>query len=107
MPVFSKVRHTIAAATAFSGIPVNVHDGTSQITWAVTLTGNGANSYDVEFTLDDLNDPEVSANWYDSVSAQTASNVGNITVPVRGIRLNCVTVSGSSDATFRVLQSGT
>ena len=34
------------------------------------------------------------------------SNVGNITVPIRGIRLNITAVSASSNATFRVLQSG-
>jgi hypothetical protein len=106
MPVFHQSRHVISAVTAFTPVPLNVHDGTSQITWSLERGGNGTSTYDIEFTLDDLQDADVSALWLDSVSGQTASNVGNITVPIRGVRLNITAASGSSHATFRLLQSG-
>jgi len=106
MPISSNVQHILGATTAFAGVPMNIHDGTSQISWIVNLTGDGTATYSVQFTLDNIMDSTVSALWVDSVTAQTTDNVGNITVPVRGIRLNITAVSASSNATFRVLQSG-
>ena len=106
MPTEAFQRVVLATTTALPAIPLNIHDGTSQVTWIVQLDGSGSIAYDIEFTLDNILDPAVSAVFVDSVSAQTVSNVGNITVPIRGIRMNITTVSASSNATFRVLQSG-
>lgn len=107
MVVYAQQRAILGGTTTFSTIPLNVLDGTSEVTWMVRLDGNGTATYDVEFTLDDVLDADVSAVFDQSVSGQTTSNNGNITVPIRGIRLNITAVSASSNATFRVLQSGT
>ena len=106
MPVLKQQTAVLAATTAFPAIPLDYHDANSKVTWAMDLSGSGSVAYDIEFTLDKITQTGVSAVWYHSVSAQTADNVGNITVPVSGIRANFTTVSASSNATFRVLQSG-
>lgn len=106
MPTRARQEVTLAAATAFTPIPLDYHDGNSQVSWALSHGGSGSVAYDVEFTLDNVLDAAVSAVWFDSVSAQTGTNVGTITTPVAAIRVNFVTVSASSHATFRVLQSG-
>lgn len=106
MPVVSQQRHILAATTAFPAVPLNIHDGNAQTNWAVSLDGSGSAAYSVQFTLDEVMKGDVSAVWFDSVSGQTATNHGSITVPITGIRLNMTTVSASSNATFRVVQSG-
>ena len=107
MPVVAQQRHILAATTAFPAVPLNIHDGNAKTTWAVSLDGSGSAAYAVQFTLDPVMEGDVSAVWFDSVSGQTSSNQGNITVPITGVRLNMTTVSASSNATFRVVQSGT
>lgn len=106
MPVRAQQRHVISAATAMTPIPLNIHDGNAQTSWAMSNDGSGSVSYKIQFTLDDVLDADVSAVWFDSVSAQTGTNVGVIATPITGIRANYVTVSASSNATFRVIQSG-
>ena len=106
MPIEAFQRVVLAATTALPAIPLNIHDGTAQVTWVVQLDGSGSIAYDIEFTLDNILDPAVSAVFVDSVSAQTTNNVGTITTPIRAIRMNITTVSASSNATFRVTQSG-
>ena len=106
MPVRAQQRVILASTTALPVVPLDIHDANSQVSWAVSLDGNGSVAYKIQFTLDNVLNSAVSAVFYDSVSAQTTTNVGNITVPVAGIRCNFTTVSASSNAPFRVLQSG-
>jgi len=106
MPIKSAQFQAVTSAQNFAFIPLNIHQPDFKVTWAVVKTGSGDATYAVQGTLDNIQDSSVSANVFDIVSGQTASNDGSITTPMQAVRLRITAVSASSDVSFRVLQSG-
>lgn len=76
---------------------------------ALGVTVTGTVNYTVQYTFDDVfasGFTPASANWIDhpSLTAQTATKDSNIAYPVRGIRLNVA--SGSGTTRLTIIQAG-
>lgn len=72
--------------------------------WSVEGIGGGVTgTYNVEYTLDDVN-AVASPTWFASVSAATANGTGFIGQPVQFIRVNFTTGPVGGNTTFRILQ---
>lgn len=97
-------------------VPLNTLVEDFGVTFAVSISTalTSGRNYDVEHTLDNIQNPNVSARYFDhsTVSAETATQDASYTEPVRAIRLkinntkaSVVAVSGLA-VTMRVLQAG-
>ena len=94
------VQATPVAATNANVSPFNIGFG---------VAVNGSVTYTVQHTFDDVyasGFAPASATWYNhpSVQGQTISMDGNYAFPVRGIRVNITSGTGSVTAT--ILQAG-
>ena len=79
---------------------------------AIGTIVTGAAGYNVEFTLNDLDQitgtTAANATWYQhaTISALAVSTTGNIQFPVRGIRLNVITAGSiASSVTANFIQA--
>lgn len=96
-----------ATSVVLGPIPLDIYDANAQVTWVLSMSNQNGATGDVEVTVDNLLDASVSAKWVDSVSAISTDRVGNITMPISGIRYISTAVSGGgTNVSFRVLQSG-
>lgn len=104
------VSRTYSAASVVPGpqTPVNM----DFIPFGTTLLGvaivEGEASFSVEFTLDDVNDPNVTAFWFtlDDIPAGTnETTYASVYFPLRFVRLNLEALTGTVQ--FKVAQSTT
>ena len=67
---------------------------------------SGTVTYTVQYTLDDVLDPAVTATWFShaTLAAQSATAAGSQVTPVRAFRLT--NTAGTGSTTLTVLQSG-
>jgi hypothetical protein len=74
------------------------------VTYACDITGTI--NYDVEHTLDDLNDPTITPHWFDdaTLNNETTDQFGNIAYPVRFSRI--AVNSGTGTIRAAILQAG-
>lgn len=105
---------TTGAITSGSGdegvtqtIPTDWRENPFELAIAVILSSGASLTYKAQHTLDDVQDPTAVLNWLDNdaLAAKTASDDGNLSFPVRGVRLN-ITVFTSGTATVTFIQSG-
>ncbi len=102
-----RVIQTTAASAAITlpWIPLNMQVEDPQIQWHFNRTGNGTADLDVEYTLDNVLDPDVSAVAINEASVATAT-AASMDHPAMAIRLAVASASGNNVLTFRVLQAG-
>lgn len=104
MPVRSV--QTTAAAGALPWVPLNVHSDDPQVQWSYNRSGNGSITAAVQYTLDNVLDPDVSALAIQVTALSTAVHAAHLGHPATAIRLNITAASGANTVTFRVLQTG-
>lgn len=95
----------VSGARILSHIPLDVHGGNAKVQWSVNHSGNGTFTAAVEYTLDKIQDTDVSALWL-SEAALTATSAATMDHPAAAIRLNISAASGNNIFGFRVLQTG-
>ena len=106
MPTRIAVTTAASAATVLGPYALNVHnDGSQEVQWQFTKSGNGTFTATVEYTLDNVLDAGVSAAWIVERTPAAAS-AATMTHPASGIRLNISAASGNNQIGFRVLQTG-
>jgi hypothetical protein len=88
---------TYTTTGAKETIPVDWYISNFQITLGVEIL-SGACTYTVEFTVSDIYDSTITPVWFShpSLTSQTTSNVSNLAFPVRGVRLNISSITGST-----------
>lgn len=71
------------------------------------LLSGGTATYNIEYTNDDVWSGVAPTNWTPvaSMSALSASGVGSLAAPVRGVRIN-VTAAAGGTVTLRIVQAG-
>lgn len=104
MPI--RVRQeTAATATSLPWIPLNIHNMDAPTTFVVNKGVNFARTFQVQFTVDDIFDADVSAFPVTAFEAVDVTS-GVLDQPMTAIRLRVVLGSGSATTSFRVLQGG-
>ena len=103
---------TVLASTniALPWIPLDVHADVFNISWFLNRTGSGGQLAAVQGTLDNVQQPGVSAAVAFTLADVSSNSGGGATAaawttPLAAIRVR-VSASASSDMTFRVLQVG-
>ena len=108
MPV--QVIQTTAASGAVTlpWVPLNIHDENPRVQWSLNKTGNGTFTANIDYTLDDMLDADVSALAIaDTAETFAAATAREMSHPASGIRLVISAASGNNQIAFRVLQTGT
>ena len=106
MPVRVVQASAVSAPATFATVPLNVHnDGSQEVQWQFTKSGNGTFTAVVEYTIDDVFDADVSAAFI-TESTPAAASAATMTHPATGIRLRMSAASGNNQIGFRVLQTG-
>lgn len=101
-------------------IPITTHTGTADaqfnadwalrpfnLSYAVEVPGGVTISYTVQYTLDDVNDLSWTPVWIadpTNGSAQTATQGGFYSFPIRGLRVNVTALAGGT-ARLAVIQA--
>jgi hypothetical protein len=100
---------TVSSQTTSAWIPVDYRQAPFNVSIAVVVAGGSTLTYSVQHTFDDIFDSSVTPTAWDAsdanLVAETASQDGAITSPVRAVRLN-VTAFTAGSATMTVLQGG-
>lgn len=99
------------SASAYPWFPLDHHIENFNVAYTVVKSGSGDVTYNVQKTLNNLephaiNVSAVSALATDLFGSAAATTAAGITVPAVAIRVNVLTVSGTSNLTFQVLQAG-
>ena len=96
---------TVSTVTSGAWIPLDHYKNPFSVSLAVVVTGTI--TYNVQYTLDDVFDSTVTptALPLSDMTSLTATDTGNLILPVKAVRLNVSAVSGGS-ATLTVLQAG-
>lgn len=96
---------TATAAGASEVVPVNWRSDDFKLGIAVVISGTLTCSVQVTMT-DDLS-TATSDDWFDhdTLSVMTSSDIGNVVVPITGVRLN-VTSFTSGSAKMNIVSSG-
>ena len=108
MRKFKDRNYVGVSAGKYPWIPVDTYAESFSVTFAATMFGTGQVSANIEGTLDNVQDPTVSANAFFIVTAlaSTGNSVdGLITQPCAALRLS-VAVSGSANVRLKLLQAG-
>ena len=89
-------------------VPFNLYAAPTNIALGATLL-SGAATYTVQYTFDDVQDPNyvaASGNWVDHtyLAAKTASSDSNIAYPVTAVRLRVT--AGTGTVRLAVIQAG-
>jgi hypothetical protein len=84
--------------------PLELYGSNFQVTVSAAII-SGTATYTVEFSTDDPYDPTVTMVWFPhpSLTSQTVNNISNIAFPVRAVRINVATNTGS--IRFGILQA--
>jgi hypothetical protein len=98
---------TVSSQSTSATIPVDWRENDFKVSIGVVLSGGATLTYSVQHTFDDIQDASITPTWFDNdtLTSETATNDGNLSFPVRAVRLN-VTSYTSGDATMAILQAG-
>lgn len=102
MPNANSATYTTTGAKT----PVIVDDQQSPFNASVAAIVVGTGTYGVEFTMDDVNNSNITPVWFPDANlppGQTANGVSNYMFPIRAVRIN-ITVIGGAGIRFVVLQ---
>ena len=103
------VQTIVAAAPAGAQTPYGCDwmQAPFNISWKVDGLGTTTGTYSVEYTLDDVNSV-TTPTWTQVVpSLQTANGIGQITFPIRFLRVNFTVGPVGGNCTFTALQGQT
>lgn len=99
------LRQTFAAASSGAQTALGIdwrENGATGFTYEVQFNSGASGSVTVETTLDDVNDPSITADWIAETGAITSDTRGVIGHPVQYVRLNISSLTGGT-LTFKVL----
>jgi hypothetical protein len=99
------LRQTFAAASSGAQTALGIdwrENGATGFTYEVQYNSGASGSVTVETTLDDVNDPSITADWIAETGAITSDTRGVIGHPVQYVRLNISSLTGGT-LTFKVL----
>ena len=99
------LRQTFAAASSGAQTALGIdwrENGATGFTYEVQYNSGASGSVTVETTLDDVNDPSITADWIAETGAITSDTRGVIGHPVQFVRLNISSLTGGT-LTFKVL----
>lgn len=99
------LRQTFAAASSGAQTALGIdwrENGATGFTYEVQYNSGASGSVTVETTLDDVNDPSITADWIAETGAITSDTRGVIGHPVQYVRLNISSLNGGT-LTFKVL----
>ena len=95
-----------SGARTLAWVPLNMYEAESPVRWAVNKTGNGTFAADVQFTLDNVLDPTVSAVAFVQQTINVSATTNTFNAPAAAVRLAITSASGNNNITFRVVQAG-
>ena len=101
------VTGSAGGAITSSTVPLNTGEPNFNVSLAVSPGVGAAGLYDVQHTFGDVQDSNVTLEWWNHPTLTSASTSadGNIDFPATGVRLN-VRAGASAAFKFYVLQSG-
>lgn len=97
-------------ATGTYGTYLDTVQSPFNLSYAVEFAAGTTGTYTVSYTLDDPNDLSWTPVWVadpTNGSAQTATQVGYYTFPIRGLRVIFSALGGTGIARFAILQGTT
>jgi len=85
--------------------PISVNVGANNTITVGAVITSGSASYAVQYTLDDLNNPDQVKRWFDTIglpAGTTTTGTAVISFPVTGVRLNATLLGGTLE--LKVIQ---
>lgn len=101
------VTDTVSSATRGTIIPVDWRENDFKVTLVTVISGGAVLTYSAQFTVDDIQDPNVTPTWIDvtDITGISINGDASLTSPVKAVSLD-VTAFTSGDVTLTVLQAG-
>lgn len=100
---------TAGAGTTISDwIPLDIHSTPFNVGFGVVTSDDGAATFRVEHTFDNIYDSSVTPNVFvhEDVSANESNVDGNYAFPVRACRLAVQSVSAAATISLKLVQAG-
>lgn len=97
-----RVTYAASATGVQTALSIDFRDAPAGCSFEVQFDAGASGSVTVETTLDNINDPAITPDWFTSSPAITADARGVIGYPVQFIRLNISSLAGGT-LTFKVL----
>jgi len=83
----------ITAVAVGKTLPIDWTAAPRTVSWSAVVTGT--ETYNIEYTLDDVFDSTITPTWFAAATGQTNNQAGSIAFPISAIRVNGTAGTGA------------